>query len=101
MANEARSLPPTSRALQADGEAESVQASQKELKNALYARCANSGPDAVFTQQDLLALGIIANEDLTILTTCINQLMKEGLLRVLKKDSSLCWKVIRKEDAAK
>ena len=101
MASEISSLPPTSGAVQADSEAGVVQASQKELKNALYARCANIGADTVFTQQDLTALGIIPNDDLKLLQTCINQLLKEGLLKVLKKDSGLCWKVIRKEDAAK
>lgn len=101
MASEARSLPLTSGAQQADSEPGVVQASQKELQNALYARCANIGADAVFTQQDLLALGIIPNQDINLLLTCINQLMKEGLLKVLKKDSAVCWKVIKKEDAAK
>ena len=101
MANKPGSMLRMTGALHVDNDEGIAQASRKELKNALYARCASRGVDLVFDQNDLLALGIIPNEDLAVLQACTSQLTKEGLLQVLKKDSGVCWKVVRKEDAAK
>lgn len=75
--------------------------SMKELKHALYARCATQRADRVFTQQDLLAFDVIPDGDLKQLQACTTQLSKEGLLKMMTKDGKLCWKLVKKEDAAK
>jgi hypothetical protein len=76
-------------------------ASTNEIKNALYARCANLGAEKVYTQRDLLAFKIIPNDDLNQLLSCTRQLTKEGLFKLMTKDGRACWKVVKKEDAAK
>lgn len=75
--------------------------SPQELYNALYASCASQSEDKVFNQQDLLALNVIPNNDLTELMICVNKLSQNKLFKVLMKDGSLCWKVVKKEEAAK
>ena len=75
--------------------------STKELKHALYARCATQPADRVFTQQDLLAFDVIPDGDLKQLQACTTQLTKEGLLKLMTRDGKLCWKLVKKEDAAK
>lgn len=101
VASDLNALPQASAASPVDSDEGIAQASPKELKKALYARCATRGIDKIFDQSDLLGLGVIPNDDLVLLQACTNQLTREGLLKVLKKDSGVCWKVIRKEDAAK
>lgn len=76
-------------------------ASTNEIKNALYARCANLGAEKVYSQRDLLAFKIIPNDDLNELLSCTRQLTKEGLFKLMSKDGKACWKVVKKEDAAK
>lgn len=78
-----------------------VESSLKELKNALYARCANQAAEKVFDQNDLFDFGIIPNNDLGQLLLCVKQLTQDGLFKVQKKDERACWKVVKKEDAAK
>ena len=78
-----------------------AESSFKELKNALYARCAIQPSDTIFYQHDLLDFGVIPNNDLGQLVSCTNKLAQEGLLKVLKKDDTICWRVVKKEDAAK
>ena len=78
-----------------------AESSFKELKNALYARCAIQPSDTLFYQHDLLEFGVIPNNDLGQLVSCTNKLAQEGLLKVLKKDDIICWRVVKKEDAAK
>ena len=75
--------------------------STKELKHALYARCASQSADRIFTQQDLLAFDVTPNGDLKQLQACTTQLSKEGLLKMMTRDGKLCWKLVKKEDAAK
>ena len=75
--------------------------SPKELKNALYARCANLPADRVFNQQDLFSLEVIPNNDLQELLICTQQLTKEGLFKLMTRDGRTCWKVVKKDDAAK
>ncbi len=75
--------------------------SQKELKNALYARCANLPADRVFNQQDLFSLEVIPNNDIQQLLICTQQLTREGLFKLMTKDGRTCWKVVKKDDAAK
>jgi len=78
-----------------------VESSLKELKNALYARCANQAAEKVFDQNDLFDFGIIPNNDLCQLLLCVKQLTQDGLFKVQKKNEAACWKVVKKEDAAK
>ena len=78
-----------------------AQASVEELKNALYARCANQPADKYFDQHDLLGFGIIPNDDASLLHTCTHQLTRKGLLKVHKRAGGVCWKVVKQEDAAK
>lgn len=75
--------------------------SAKEIKNALYARCANLPAEKVFTQADLQAFNVIPNDDVHQLLACTRQLTKEGLFKLMTKDGRACWKVVKKEDAAK
>lgn len=75
--------------------------SQKMLKNALYARCANLPADRIFNQSDLLLLDVIPNNDLDQLLSCTRQLTKEGLFKLMSRDGRACWKVVKRDDAAK
>lgn len=75
--------------------------SQKMLKNALYARCANLPVDTIFSQNDLLSLEVIPNNHLDQLLSCTRQLTKEGLFKLMSKDGRACWKVVKRDDAAK
>lgn len=75
--------------------------SLKEIKNALYARCASLPTERVFTQGDLLSFQIIPHDDLQKLLSSTKQLTKEGLFKLMTKDGRACWKVVKREDAAK
>ena len=75
--------------------------SPKELYNALYASCASQAPNKIFSQEDLLSLNLIPRENLQDLTDCLNLLCRNGLFRVHNKGGAMCWKVVKKEDAAK
>lgn len=89
-----------------DGEANTdgavVDSSIEELMNALYARCANQPADKLFTQDDLTNLGVIPNNDVKKLAACVHRLTNKGWIKPLRKDDgTVCWKVVKKEDAAK
>lgn len=71
------------------------------LKNALYARCANLHAESIFSQDDLLSLEVIPSNDLEQLLSCTRQLTKEGLFKLMSKDGRACWKVVKRDDAAK
>ena len=75
--------------------------SPKELYNALYASCASQAPDKVFSQEDLLSLNLIPKDNLQELSDCLNRLCRDGLFRTQQKGGAMCWKVVKKEDAAK
>jgi len=75
--------------------------SPKELCNALYASCASQSMDKEYNQQDLLALNVIPNGDMSQLQDCLQRLAQDGLLKTMTKDGALCWKVVKKEDAAR
>ncbi|MCJ1348449.1 34-kDa subunit of RNA polymerase III (C) [Peltigera leucophlebia] len=79
----------------------SVVSSPKMLKNALYARCANLPAESIFSQDDLLSLDVIPGNDLEQLLSCTRQLTKEGLFKLMSKDGRACWKVVKRDDAAK
>ena len=91
---------PPSRAPMAD-DIVVAEPSPKELQNALYARCASQPADKIFDQHDLLALGVIPKDDLGRLLVCTKQLSKDGLLKVMTRDGVACWRVVKREDAAR
>lgn len=74
---------------------------QKGMKNALYARCASLPVERVFTQHDLISFKIIPDDDVNQLLSCTRQLTIEGLFKLMVKEGRPCWKVVKKEDAAK
>ncbi|KAL8913255.1 MAG: hypothetical protein Q9171_001902 [Xanthocarpia ochracea] len=76
-------------------------ASPLEVKNALYARCASLAADTIFSQHDLLNLGIIPNKDIKLLLQCTQELTGDGLFKLLTRDGRACWRVVKKEDAQK
>ncbi len=75
--------------------------SPKELKMALYTRCASLEAGLVFNQEELLAFNIIPDNNLEQLLVYTKQLAKDGLFKVMQKDGRICWKVVNKTDAAK
>ena len=75
--------------------------SPKELKNALYARCAREDDGKVFFQSDLLSYNIIPEDNVEKLLLCTQQLLKEGLFKLMTKDGKTCWRVVKRDDAAK
>jgi len=75
--------------------------SPQELYNALYTSCASQPEDKVFNQQDLLALDVIPKNDLNELLNCVNKLSQNKLFKTLIKDGIPCWKVVKREEAAK
>ena len=73
----------------------------KIVKNALFARCANLPAESIFSQDDLLSLDVIPCNDLEQLLSCTRQLTKDGLFKLMSKDGRACWKVVKRDDAAK
>ena len=75
--------------------------SDKELRNALYAKCADFEEENVFTQDELIAFDIIPDNSIEKLQEITKQLANDGLFKVMKKDSKPCWKVVKRADALK
>ena len=75
--------------------------SPKELKMALYARCASLDEGRVFDQDELLSFKIIPDDSVQQLLVHTRQLAKDGLFKVMTRDNKICWKVVKKADAAK
>ncbi|KAI9672349.1 MAG: 34-kDa subunit of RNA polymerase III (C) [Caeruleum heppii] len=71
----------------------------KELKNALHTRCSQAPSDKLFTQEDLLDMGVIPDRDPAVLIQCVNELLGEKLMNVLIKGSLPLWRVVKKVDA--
>lgn len=75
--------------------------SPKELRNALYAKCASFEEGHVFSQDDLLTFGIIPDNSIEQLLAYTKQLAKDGLFKLMSKDGKACWKVVKRADAVK
>jgi hypothetical protein len=73
----------------------------KGFAAALYDASFPLGPEKIWTQADLLALGVIPGDDVALLNDCINQLLGEYVFKQMKRDQTVCWRVISREDAAK
>jgi len=73
------------------------------IASKLYEECRNNyDPDQLFYQQDLLNMGVIPGNDLSLLLQCTQWLVDQKLFRLLHgKDDRLAWKVISQEDAEK
>ena len=73
------------------------------IASKLYEECRDKfSADHLFYQKDLLSLGVVPNDNLTILLQCTQSLVDKKLLRLLHgKDGHLAWKVISQEDAEK
>ncbi|KAL8834448.1 MAG: hypothetical protein Q9170_003744 [Blastenia crenularia] len=78
-----------------------VSTSPQEIKLALYARCASLPTETIFSQDDLLELAIIPNNDLVLLLECTRKLTQEGLFKLLSREGRAVWRVVKKEDAQK
>ena len=71
-----------------------------ELKNVIYARCCSQLPqDKLLSQNDILALEVVPNNDADLLKRALNLLLKEGLFRLHQQPTGPVWKVMKKEDA--
>ena len=75
--------------------------SPKELRNALYARCASFEEGRVFSQDELFGFGIIPDNSVEQLLAYTKQLTKDGLFKLMTKDGKACWKVVKRADAVK
>ena len=75
--------------------------SPKELRSALYAKCASFEEGHVFTQDDIFAFQIIPDNSVEKLLAYTRQLAKDGLFRLMSKDGKACWKVVKRADAVK
>lgn len=75
--------------------------SPKELRNALYARCASFEEGHIFNQDELFAFGIIPENSIEQLLVYTKQLAKDGLFKLMAKDGKACWKVVKRADAVK
>ena len=82
-------------------QADAGTSSPKELKLAMYAKCAAHDENHIFDQGELLTLGVIPGDDVQHLVTVMRQLAKDGLVKVMAKDGKACWKVVKKDDAKK
>ncbi|KZF22438.1 DNA-directed RNA polymerase III subunit Rpc34 [Xylona heveae TC161] len=72
----------------------------EKAKTALYLRCSEN-PDHLYNQVELSALGVVPTKDANDLMQCIQILTNEGRFKLLQTDTSIVWKVVREEDAAK
>lgn len=75
--------------------------SPKELRNALYARCASFEEGHIFNQDELFAFDIIPDNSVEQLQAYTKQLAKDGLFKLMTKDGKACWKVVKRADAIK
>lgn len=75
--------------------------SHKEIRNALYARCASLEEKHVFDQEELLSFGVIPDNNVEQLLVHTRQLAKDGLFKLMAKDGKACWRVVKRADAAK
>ena len=75
--------------------------SPKELRNALYAKCASFEEGHVFSQDELFAFKIIPENSIQQLLAYTKQLTKDGLFKLMTKDGKACWKVVKRADAVK
>ena len=99
MASSADEVPPKDEDVTISGP--SGVSSPKELRNALYVKCASFEEGHVFNQDDIFAFQIIPDNSVEKLLAYTKQLAKDGLFKLMSKDGKACWKVVKKADAVK
>lgn len=72
-----------------------------ELKTKLYDRCATEDHDTVFRQEDLLAMGIIPDDDVRLLLQITQRLCDEKLFKIVREGTIVCWMYRTVAEAAK
>ena len=75
-----------------------VDPSIKSLKDKLYDACVAKHTGQYISQNQLLALKIIPNDNIHNLTACVNLLLNEHLLTLLLDDGVYIYRVNRRED---
>ncbi|TLS29115.1 hypothetical protein PpBr36_00061 [Pyricularia pennisetigena] len=76
----------------------------QDLKEELYEACVNHGsPDRLYGQKDLLALGVVSEDNPTLLLKVIQGLTDDKLLVPVNdaRKGGLAWRYRTREDAAK
>lgn len=72
----------------------------EDLKNRIYEECIQEEPETVFRQQDLLDMGIIPDNDASLLLQVATKLVEEKLFKMVR-DGQLGWMYRPLEDALK
>ena len=72
--------------------------SHKELYEEIYVACAKH-PEKMWTQEELLELRIIPNNDVNILMASMNRLAESQLLETLYQGTLIYWKIVNVKDA--
>ena len=76
----------------------------KELASQLYDACRDQfDADHSFFQEDLLGLGVVPPNDLSLLMQCAQSLVNDKLFRLHESTTSkrLVWKLVARDDAEK
>ncbi|KAI9759880.1 MAG: 34-kDa subunit of RNA polymerase III (C) [Chaenotheca gracillima] len=81
--------------------ASSTPTTNDQLKDALYACCAQAPSNALLKQSDLLAFGVIPNNSKEKLLEIVGILLKQNLLQVYNAGGETMFKVVKKETAEK
>lgn len=73
----------------------------KELAETMYACAIASAqpPEKLWTQADFLSLGIIPNGEVLTLAETLRLMMEKGRLKLLTKEQTSVWRLVKKEDA--
>lgn len=72
-----------------------------DLKEKLYECCKEEDPGVAFRQEDLLAMGIIPNNDLMLLVQVAQRLCDEKLFKLVREGTAAGWICRSRDDAAK
>ena len=78
-----------------------MDSSTTEIKRVLYDRCASLPSETIFSQQDIINLKIIPNDDIKLLQEYTSQLTREGLFKLHALNKRAHWRVVKKQDAQK
>lgn len=70
------------------------------MRDELYEECIRE-PDRFFKTSDLLALGVIPDDDTELLMACTSSLLQESLFKVSTIGGEAAFKAVKREDAAR
>jgi len=86
----------------AGDEPEGESAKIQVFKDALYDEAQQHGSDSrLFSQQDLLDLGVIPNDDISLLLAVIQGLTRDKLFVGVQANQGMAWRWRSREDAKK